>query len=55
MGKFKDFLLQCWRVLRISRKPTGEEVKQVAKISALGIFIIGIIGFIITMAFILVF
>jgi protein transport protein SEC61 subunit gamma and related proteins len=55
MAKFKDFLLQCGRVFRISRKPTGEEVKQVAKVSALGIFLIGMIGFIITMVFLLVF
>ncbi|UCD21164.1 MAG: protein translocase SEC61 complex subunit gamma [archaeon] len=55
MGKFKQFFQQCGRVFRVSRKPTGEEIKQVSKISALGILIIGMIGFIITMVFTLMF
>lgn len=34
------------RVLKISRKPTMDEFKQTSKVSAIGIAIIGIIGFI---------
>jgi len=47
----KEFLQRCGIVFKISRKPTTEEVKQVSKVSALGILIIGMIGFIISMAF----
>ncbi|MEM4703153.1 MAG: protein translocase SEC61 complex subunit gamma [Candidatus Pacearchaeota archaeon] len=53
--KIKEFLQQCGRVLRIARKPTAEEIKQVSKISALGLLIIGMIGFIITILFVVAF
>lgn len=45
--KFAGFLAQCKRVWLILKKPTNEEFKSVAKISALGILVIGAIGFII--------
>jgi len=41
----KQFSLECIRVLRITRKPTGEEFKTIVKISALGIAVIGLLGF----------
>ncbi len=47
----KQFFKQCGRVLRVARKPTSYEVKQVSKVSALGIIIIGAIGFIIGLIF----
>lgn len=53
--KGKDFWNKCVRVLRVARKPTGEEVKQVSKVSALGILAIGLIGFAIGLIYILVF
>jgi protein transport protein SEC61 subunit gamma-like protein len=43
----KSFYLQCQRVWHLLRKPTNEEFKTVAKVSALGILAIGAIGFII--------
>jgi len=49
MGKVKSFLLQCRRVWHALRKPTKEEFKSVTKISAIGIALLGIIGFIISM------
>ena len=55
MGKLKEFFQQCGRVFRISRKPTMEEIKQVSKISALGLLVIGMIGFLITIAFVIIF
>lgn len=53
--KGKEFWGKCVRVLKVARKPTAEEVKQVSKVSALGILIIGMIGFIIGLAYILLF
>ncbi len=47
--KFKSFLIQCKRVLRVTKKPTKDEFKIVVKASAIGILIIGLIGFIIQM------
>jgi protein transport protein SEC61 subunit gamma-like protein len=42
-----SFLKQCERVLRVSKKPDNEEYKTVAKVTGIGIIIIGLIGFII--------
>ena len=41
-----DFLKQCKRVLRVARKPDREEYFQFSKVTALGIAIIGVMGFI---------
>lgn len=46
-GKLKSFILQCQRVWHLLRKPTSDEFKSIAKVSALGILAIGAIGFII--------
>lgn len=43
----KSFYLQCGRVWHLLRKPTSEEFKTVAKVSALGILAIGAVGFIV--------
>ena len=43
-----SFIKQCQRVLRVSRKPDREEYLNVAKITGIGIIIIGVIGFVIT-------
>ncbi len=40
----KDLITRCVRIIHISRKPTTEEFNQVAKITGLGIVVIGIIG-----------
>ncbi len=45
--KLTSFYLQCVRVWNLLRKPTNEEFKMVAKVSALGILAIGAVGFII--------
>lgn len=42
------FLKQCERVLKVSKKPDADEYKTVAKVTGVGIIIIGVIGFIIT-------
>ncbi|MFQ6129353.1 MAG: protein translocase SEC61 complex subunit gamma [Candidatus Hadarchaeaceae archaeon] len=43
----RRFLSNCKRVLRIARKPDKNEYLQVAKITGLGIVLIGFIGFLI--------
>ncbi|MCH8003747.1 MAG: protein translocase SEC61 complex subunit gamma [Nanoarchaeota archaeon] len=47
--RFKSFINESIRVLRITRKPSREEFKTIVKVSGLGMIIIGLIGFIITM------
>jgi protein transport protein SEC61 subunit gamma-like protein len=52
--KVVSFFQQCVRVWHLLRKPTSEEFKAVAKVSAIGLGVIGLLGFLITiiMAFI---
>ena len=45
--KLKSFLLQSKRVWHVLKKPSGMEFKTIAKVSAIGILILGAIGFII--------
>jgi len=44
----KSFLLKCKRVWTVMKKPSRKEFEQVAKVSALGIVVIGAIGFLIS-------
>ncbi|MBP2144370.1 protein transport protein SEC61 subunit gamma-like protein [Methanococcus voltae] len=41
----KNFISQCKRVLKVSRKPTREEYLNVSKVTGLGICLLGAIGF----------
>ncbi|AIS32620.1 MULTISPECIES: protein translocase SEC61 complex subunit gamma [Methanobacterium] len=43
-----NFIKQCQRVLKVSRKPDREEYINVAKVTGIGIILIGVIGFIIS-------
>jgi protein transport protein SEC61 subunit gamma-like protein len=45
----KEKLGTYTRVLRLARKPDTKEYTQVAKITGLGILVIGLVGFIIKM------
>jgi len=47
-NKLKRFSLECWRVLKITKKPTKEEFVTIVRAAALGMMIIGAIGFIIS-------
>jgi protein transport protein SEC61 subunit gamma-like protein len=49
MQKLKRFYAECVRVLTITKKPNKTEFATVVKVSGMGMTIIGIIGFIITM------
>ncbi len=46
--KVRLFVKECWRVLRITRKPDKFEFQTIVKISGLGILAIGLIGFIVS-------
>ena len=48
--KFKGFLSESVRVLKVTRKPSKEEFATIVKVSGLGMIVIGLIGFVITMA-----
>jgi len=41
------FFRECKRVLKVTKKPNKEEFKTIVKVSALGMAVIGLIGFLI--------
>ena len=45
--EIRSFLLKCRRVWQVLKKPTKKEFEQITKVSAIGIALIGVIGFII--------
>jgi len=47
--KLKDFIIECKRVMRITKKPDKEEFLTIVKVSGVGILIIGFIGFVLHM------
>ncbi len=49
-----EFYKRAIRILYISRKPTKEEYLKVAKITALGMIALGVVGFIISLVFSLI-
>ncbi|MFH1072617.1 MAG: protein translocase SEC61 complex subunit gamma [Nanoarchaeota archaeon] len=48
MVRLKEFIQECKRVLLVTKKPDKEEFKVTVKVSALGIAVLGAIGFIIS-------
>ncbi|GAI08520.1 unnamed protein product [marine sediment metagenome] len=50
LTKTKSFLIKCRRVWHTLKKPTRKEFEQIAKVSAIGIVILGALGFILSMA-----
>jgi len=46
-SRLKSFILESRRVFRVTKKPSMEEYKGIVKISAIGIAVIGLIGFLI--------
>ncbi len=47
-GKIRSFILQSKRVWHILKKPSMDEFKMIAKVSALGILVLGLLGFLIS-------
>lgn len=47
--KLKSFILECKRVFLVTKKPTKPEFMSIAKVTGIGMLLIGLIGFIIFM------
>ena len=47
--RLKTFINESVRVLRVTRKPNKPEFQTIVKASGLGMIIIGLVGFVITM------
>jgi protein transport protein SEC61 subunit gamma-like protein len=45
--KLKEFSKECWRVLRVTKKPDKVEFQTIVKVAGIGILVIGFIGFLI--------
>jgi len=52
--RFKSFVKESKRVFRITKKPNMKEFKVIVKVTAIGIILIGILGFLIQMTWILI-
>ncbi len=48
ISNLTSFSVQSKRVWHVLKKPTAEEVKTISKVSAIGILILGAIGFVIS-------
>ena len=46
--KTKSFLIKCKRVWHILKKPSKKEFEVISKVSAIGILILGVAGFLIS-------
>lgn len=44
----QELVKRCIRILHISRKPTAAEYNQVARVTALGMLLFGVVGFVIS-------
>lgn len=47
--RIKNFFSETRRVWIVTRKPTNEEFKTITKVTGIGMLIIGVIGFLISM------
>ena len=46
-NKVKRFIKETLRVIHITKKPTPEEYKTLLKVTAIGIAILGVLGFVV--------
>lgn len=49
LEKTKSFLLKCRRVWQVLKKPSKKEFQLTAKVSAIGIAVLGLLGFLIAL------
>lgn len=47
--KIKSFMLKCKRVWHTMKKPTKQEFQMISKVSAIGIGILGLLGFLVAL------
>ena len=52
--RIKSFIKECKRVFMITKKPSMKEFKAIVKVTGIGILIIGILGFLIQILWILI-
>jgi len=45
--KLKAFIVECTRVVRVTKKPSKDEFKTIVKISGIGMAVIGFLGFLV--------
>ena len=45
--RLKSFSIECKRVFKVTKKPSMDEFKIVSKVSAIGVAVIGALGFLI--------
>jgi len=45
LDQLKTFIIECKRVIRVTKKPDRQEFTTIVKISAIGMAVIGLIGF----------
>jgi len=45
--KIKNFLIESARVFKLTKKPSREEFKIIAKVAGIGTLIIGFVGFLV--------
>ena len=50
IARLKAFIMECKRVLRVTKKPDRQEFTTIVKISSIGLAIIGFIGFVVHFA-----
>jgi len=48
LASITSFVVKCRRVWQVLKKPSRKEVETIAKVSAIGIAIIGFLGFFIS-------
>jgi protein translocase SEC61 complex gamma subunit len=48
MGKVRFFVKKCKRVWNTLKKPSKDEFQMTAKVSAIGILVLGLFGFIVS-------
>ncbi|TFG04826.1 MAG: protein translocase SEC61 complex subunit gamma [Promethearchaeota archaeon] len=53
--RFKGFITNSKRVVRLSRKPTFTEVRLITRVCLLGVAVVGLVGFVIKIIFTAIF
>jgi protein transport protein SEC61 subunit gamma and related proteins len=49
LTSMNTFFIQCKRVWVVLKKPTMKEFETISKVSAIGILVIGLLGFLVSM------
>ncbi len=47
VGRIGSYIRECYRVLKVTKKPNSIEFKTIVKVSAAGMLLIGLVGFLV--------